>query len=522
MSKTIVPDTSVIVDGRITQLIQAGEFKECRIILPAAVISELEHQANLNKETGFDGLQEITSLQQLAKQQKIIIVAEGERPSLEEIRGAKKGFIDAKIREIAKVHKALLITSDKVQHEVAKAEGIDVLYLEPVMVERTLPFLSFFTPKTISVHLKEKTVPLAKVSDRPGKVELIKIRKEKMSVEEIKRIAKETMEAAKKGTDAYVEIDRKGATVVQIAEYRIAITRLPFSDGLEMTIVRPIAKFALEDYPLSKKLKQRLVERAEGVIICGPPGSGKSTLAAALAEFYLAQNKIVKTMESPRDLQVVDEITQYAPLEGSFEKTSDILLLVRPDYSIYDEMRKTEDFRIFSDMRMAGIGMVGIVHANKAIDAVQRFIGRVELGIIPHIIDTVIFMKHGEVKKVYALAFAVKVPSGMMEADLARPVIEVLDFETSEPEYEIYKFGEETVVLPIQEEYKVNKKEKQEKLESIISRMVEREFRVDFSGNKAVLYLHPKDIARVLGKKGKTISQIERSAGIKIDVREEN
>lgn len=49
-------------------------------------------------------------------------------------------------------------------------------------------------------------------------------------------------------------------------------------------------------------------------------------------------------MESPRDLQLPAEITQYAPLEGSMENTADVLLLVRPDYTIYDELRKKQRF----------------------------------------------------------------------------------------------------------------------------------------------------------------------------------
>lgn len=56
-------------------------------------------------------------------------------------------------------------------------------------------------------------------------------------------------------------------------------------------------------------------------------------------------NSVVKTMESPRDLQVSDEITQYAPLERDMQKTADILLLVRPDFTIYDEMRKPKILR---------------------------------------------------------------------------------------------------------------------------------------------------------------------------------
>ena len=45
--------------------------------------------------------------------------------------------------------------------------------------------------------------------------------------------------------------------------------------------------------------------------------------------------------------------------------------------------------------------MVGVVHANSPLDAIQRFIGKIELGIIPNILDTVIFVNDGRIKKVY-------------------------------------------------------------------------------------------------------------------------
>ena len=37
----------------------------------------------------------------------------------------------------------------------------------------------------------------------------------------------------------------------------------------------------------------------------------------------------------------------------------------------------------------------------------------------------------------------------VFERDLARPVIEIQDFETSRLEYEIYTFGEENVIIPV-------------------------------------------------------------------------
>jgi len=234
---------------------------------------------------------------------------------------------------------------------------------------------------------------------------------------------------------------------------------------MEITAVRPLLSVNLEDYHLSDRLKERLKEKAEGILVAGKPGAGKSTFAAALAKFYQQQNKIVKTLEKPRDLPVGPEITQYTALGGDMEKTADILLLVRPDYVIYDELRKTKDFKIYTDLRFAGVGLVGVVHASRAIDAIERFIGRVELGLISRVLDTVIFIEDGKVSQVLSLKLLVKVPSGMTESDLSRPVIEVRDFETNQLQYEIYTFGEQTVVVQIAEQTKGARK-KQKKHEN--------------------------------------------------------
>ena len=130
----------------------------------------------------------------------------------------------------------------------------------------------------------------------------------------------------------------------------------------------------------------------------------------------------------------------------------DILLLSRPDCTIYDEIRDTKDFKLYTDLRLAGIGLIGVIHSSTAIDAIQRFIGRLELGIIPSVLDTIIYMEAGEIAGVLEVKMTVKVPSGLMESDLARPVIEVKDFETGEVVYEMYTFGEQTVVIPLEEE----------------------------------------------------------------------
>ncbi|HXY88599.1 MAG TPA: PINc/VapC family ATPase [Candidatus Acidoferrales bacterium] len=518
-----VPDTSVIIDGRITKLIEQGELKAATIIIPEAAISELEAQANHGREIGFRGLNELKALDEKRRAGEISLIYAGKRPTLEQVRLAGAGEIDAMIRTIAIDNDATFITSDVVQSEVARAKGIDVMYLRPEKEEVTPLLLDeFFTPDTMSVHLKENVPPMAK----RGSIEaphLVKIRDTPMSEKEMRDIATEIIERAKSRMDGFIELERRGATVVQLGPLRVAIARPPFSDGIEITVVRPIATVRLDEYRFAEELKSRLVGPSKGIIIAGPPGSGKSTLAQGVAEFLLSCDYIVKTMESPRDLQVPDEITQYTALEGDMAKTSDILLLVRPDYTIYDEVRKTHDFEIFADMRLAGVGMVGVVHTSRAIDAIQRLIGRVDFGVIPQIVDTVIFIKKGEIETVYNVNFVVKVPAGMTEADLARPVIEVVNFETEKLEYEIYLFSGQIVVMPVRKAEKPETKRvwkfAAKEIEREVGKYAKDVLRVEMlSDNRAKVYVSDKDISHVIGKGGKTIERIEEVLGIDIDV----
>ncbi|MFP4001513.1 MAG: ATPase, T2SS/T4P/T4SS family, partial [Thermoplasmata archaeon] len=304
----IVPDTSVIIDGRITTKVREGEFNDVEVIIPEAVISELEAQANRGKETGMSGLEEIQEIRKLSEEGKIKLFFEGERPGSEAHELADKGEIDSIIRSIALDEDAKLVTSDLVQAEVAKAKGLNVEYLKPVLKkeERGNDILEYFTDETMSVHLREGTKPTAK-KGTPGDIRTEIIKEEISSRESLQTLAHNIIENAKRSSKGFIEVDKGGATVVQLENIRIVIARPPFSDGFEITAVRPVAKVALEDYKLSEELKKRFTERQRGVLLAGSPGAGKSTLAQAIADYLKEDEFTVKTMEDPRDLQVGDE-----------------------------------------------------------------------------------------------------------------------------------------------------------------------------------------------------------------------
>jgi len=453
MSDKYACDTSVIFNGLVLNLITDGELGEKpEIYISNIVLAEVEYRSNLQKEIGFYGINVLKELRKLHQEEKITLKIVGKRPTREEIKMSPGGELDALIRKSALEYSATLITADKIQGDVGIFEGIQIMYVKEKFFPKesdpsSLKLLEFFDETTMSVHLKQGLPPYAKKGG-PGSWHLKKIGDEPLSTKLIEELAIEIIEMVREDDHSFVEIEKHGVIVAQLREFRIVMTRPPFSKDIEITAVHPLVTLSLEDYSIDSKLNKRL-QKAEGILVAGAPGAGKSTFSAALANYYLEQGKVVKTLESVRDLQVRPEITQYTKLEGSLENSADILLLVRPDFTIFDEVRTTKDFQIYADFRLSGVGMVGVVHSSSAIDAIQRFIGRIELGMLPSIIDTIIFIEGGDISAVLIIKMTVKVPHGFRDKDLARPVVEVRDFRTARLAYEIYSFGQDIVINPI-------------------------------------------------------------------------
>ena len=318
-------------------------------------------------------------------------------------------------------------------------------------------------------------------------------------------------------SDCFLEIDRKGCRAIQLGDLRITSAWPPFSDAREITVVRPVAKLSLGDYQLDERLVERLRNHHRGVFICGRPGSGKTTLAQAIAE-YLDHDvgALVKTMEAPRDLQLDGRITQYAPLEGDLEKTAEIIFLVRPDFVIFDEVRRARDFEIFADVRLAGVGLLGVTHANSALEAIQRLIGKVELGLVSQVLDTILHVESGKIQQVLELKMTVKPPTGMQE-ELARPVIEVVEFPSGKLTHEMFAFGSEIAVVPVdgrRSDMSPVKAMAKEQIVSTVRQWVGVECQVRFTSDaSAVIYAPSNMISTLVGRGGENVKQLQNELG---------
>jgi ATPase len=521
--ETLVPDTSVLVDGRITELVQS-DYPGAKVLVSRAAFAELERQANRGLETGVTGLDELANLQKLSDAGKIKVEFIGERPTFAQLKEGPEGTVDALIRDAAVHAKGLYVTSDRVSAHAAAAQGIRHHYVRPIVREvpdlTHLKLWSYFDAQTMSVHLKSDCIPMVK-KGRPGQVVYQPVGQKEMAHQDLRLIIRECLEFAKRDYNSFTEMEKAGCTVLQVGPMRITIAQPPFADGVELTAVRPITKKRLEEYGLPKELLDRIEGKSRGVFIAGPPGSGKSTFAAAAAEHLHEQGRVVKTMEQPRDLQVPKEITQYGALDGDMRFTGEITLLVRPDNVVYDEVRTTEDFQTFADMRLAGVGLLGVTHANRAIDAVQRLIGRIDLGMIPQVVDTVLFVEAGAIAQVLELEFTVKVPEGMTQEDLARPVVVVRDVMEGREVYELYSFGEQVVVMPLDQARgnDPHSKETARALESVLKRYIHGQFEVSAGRGKATIYVDPDEVPVLIGKGGRTVQSLERKLGVRLDIK---
>ncbi len=115
-------DTSVIIDGRIVDVCEAG-FIEGTFIIPQFILHELQHIADssdaLRRARGRRGLDILHKIQKLSN--ITVKIVDEDLPKIKEV--------DAKLVALARLHGAKIITNDFNLNKVAELQGVTVLNL---------------------------------------------------------------------------------------------------------------------------------------------------------------------------------------------------------------------------------------------------------------------------------------------------------------------------------------------------------------------------------------------------------
>src|SRR5208337_1481990 len=113
-------DTSVIIDGRIADIVETG-FLDGTLVIPQFVLRELQLVADsadsLKRNRGRRGLDVLQRIQKTAAVQ--IQIVEDDFPTVREV--------DLKLIELAKLYEGKIITNDFNLNKVAQLQGVEVL-----------------------------------------------------------------------------------------------------------------------------------------------------------------------------------------------------------------------------------------------------------------------------------------------------------------------------------------------------------------------------------------------------------
>jgi ATPase len=73
----LVLDTSALIDGKISPLIEEGRLSCSAVVVPVAAVDELQAQASKGREPGFLGLEELKRLRRACEARSLAFKFEG-------------------------------------------------------------------------------------------------------------------------------------------------------------------------------------------------------------------------------------------------------------------------------------------------------------------------------------------------------------------------------------------------------------------------------------------------------------
>jgi ATPase len=109
----------------------------------------------------------------------------------------------------------------------------------------------------------------------------------------------------------------------------------------------------------------------------------------------------------------------------------------------------------------------------------------------------------------------------MTDADLARPVVEVKDVMTGRALFELYTYGEQVVVMPLENAGQSNDPGDQlmaREVERLLRKYVQGPIEIQVRGRKALVSVDETEVAQLIGKGGRTVQGLERKLGLHLSV----
>jgi ATPase len=194
-------------------------------------------------------------------------------------------------------------------------------------------------------------------------------------------------------------------------------------------------------------------------------------------------------------------------------------------------------------MRLAGVGMIGVLHAENVHAALLRFLSRVDFGTLPRVVDTIVIVELGEIAHIYDLEFGLRVPDSIPGDGAMTPVVTVSDAATGLAALEVFRYDGEIVIMPLNLPVQASEQSRlrPEPAERAAAapadergggRQIERELQREIgrftdgpvevrmlSDTKAVVYIDDKDVPAAIGKGGKNVAAIVNRIGVGIDIR---
>jgi ATPase len=114
----------------------------------------------------------------------------------------------------------------------------------------------------MSLHIKER-VPVSRKGGRPGEREVSTDTDLIFSKNDVYELIDKIFAEIEERDDAFLEIDKQYFKIIQLGPYRTVIVYPPLSDGLELTIVRPVKTLTIDDYELDDAVMTLLKEQAQ-------------------------------------------------------------------------------------------------------------------------------------------------------------------------------------------------------------------------------------------------------------------